>query len=126
EARCDQVERVVPRRALAVDLRMEQPPFETERLRERRAFRAEPPGVCRVLRVARDYDARDARLRPRRDDAAADAAVRARRANRRHSRAIGDAAAFAATVSSATVCSEAASIGSTATRMRPSSMRTAK
>ena len=65
----DEVERLVPRGAPPVDLRVEEAVAEAERLAERRAFRAQVAGVGRVRRVA-GYGARRAD-----HDAAADAAV---------------------------------------------------
>ena len=63
----------------AVDLGMEQPVFERQRLAERRALGAEPAAVGGMRRIAGDR-----RRRPsvrRRDDAAADAAIGAGRAD---------------------------------------------
>src|SRR5690606_2455373 len=110
EARRDGVERLVPGRTPAADRGMEQAAFEAERLRERSGFGAEPARVRGMLRIAGDHEARAAGLRLRGDDAAADAAVRARRADGRHARAVRVAGAA----------------GWTATRIRPSSIRTGK
>src|SRR5690606_15603339 len=107
EAVRDEIERLVPARPRAADLGMKQPPFEPERLAERCALRARPPGVRRMLGVPGDLDAH---AFARRDEAAADAAVRARRANAR--------AAHAERVF--------APRSGTATRIRPFSILTSK
>src|SRR5690606_22395969 len=69
----DVADRLVPARAPAVDLGMEQPALEPDRLAEVRAFRAQPAAVGGVRRVAGDFDltfAGDGRC-----NSAADAAI---------------------------------------------------
>jgi hypothetical protein len=72
----DQIQRLVPGRPAAVDLRVEKPAAEIEGLAERRALRAQAAGVRRVRRVARHGAGRVD------DDAAADAAIGTGGANR--------------------------------------------
>ena len=65
--------------------RMQQPRLEPERLAERRALRAQPPEIRRMLRIARDR--RAALAVRRRQHAATDPAVRAGGAHARRRRA---------------------------------------
>jgi hypothetical protein len=72
-------QRLVPRRALSRDHRVQEPALEPDRLAERRAFRAQPTEIGRVVGIARDRDA--AEPVGRGADAAADAAIGAGRAH---------------------------------------------
>ena len=67
------IERGVPGRGLSVDHGLEQPPFETDGFSQRRSFRAEPPEIGGVKRIAADGD--PAREVPGGYDTAADAAI---------------------------------------------------
>ena len=69
----DRVERGLPRHALAVDLGMQQPVLERQRLAERRALGAEPAAIGGMLGIAGDR--RPAPAVRRRHDPAADAAI---------------------------------------------------
>ena len=90
EARGDQVEGLVPAGVAAVDARGEQAVLEAEGLAERRALRAEPAEVRRVLGVAGDGGA--AAAVGGREHAAADAAIGAGGADRGGQRAPAGAA----------------------------------
>src|SRR5206468_7943748 len=67
-------ERAIPARFLPVDDGSQQPPLEADGLGERRAFRAQPPEIGGMQRIAADGNG--ARGIPVSDDAAADAAIR--------------------------------------------------
>ena len=82
EAPRHEADRLVPARPLAVDLGMEQPALEPERLAEVGAFRAQLAMVGRVHGIAGDFDR--AFTGDGRGDTASDPAIGAGGADRRH------------------------------------------
>src|SRR5690606_1283051 len=108
----DLADRPVPARSLPVDLGVEQPPFEPDRLTQMHAFGAQPALIGRVPGIARDRHF--ALAGHGRANSAADTAIGARGADRPH----GAQAAFGCPIGCA---------GTTASRsrsMRPASTLT--